>query len=84
MFFVYIIQSLRDKSFYIGYTSDLKKRLELHNIGKSKYTSKKIPWKLVYFEEFLDKTEAIKREKFLKLQRNKDFYIKLIENFKEP
>jgi predicted GIY-YIG superfamily endonuclease len=39
---------------------------------------------LYILKEFLDKTEAIKREKFLKLQRNKDFYIKLIENFKEP
>ncbi|MEO8514357.1 MAG: GIY-YIG nuclease family protein [Ignavibacteria bacterium] len=43
MFIVYIIQSIVDKSFYIGYTSNLEKRLEFHNIGKSKYTSKKIP-----------------------------------------
>ncbi len=59
-------------------------RLEFHNTGKSTYTSKKLPWKLVYFEKFDDKSEAIKREKFLKKQRNKDFYLRLINSFKEP
>jgi len=83
-FFTYIIQSKLDRSFYIGFARNLQERLEFHNSGKSKYTSKKIPWELVYFEEFNNKTEAIKREKFLKKQRNKDFYLSLINNFKEP
>lgn len=83
-FFTYIIQSKLDKSFYIGFTQDLQKRLEFHNSGQSKFTSKKLPWELVYFEKFDNKTEAIRREKFLKAQRNKEFYIKLIKNFKEP
>ena len=55
-YFVYIIESKKDSSFYIGYTSDLVKRLENHNSGLSTYTSKKIPWKIVYFEKFLNKT----------------------------
>jgi putative endonuclease len=79
-FFTYIIQSEQDQSFYIGLTSDLQQRLERHNAGLSNYTSGKAPWKLVYFEEYLTKTEALKREKFLKRMKNADFYRRLIES----
>jgi len=76
---VYILESQLDGTFYIGYTSDLEIRLSQHNSGKTKYTSKKIPWKVVYTEEFNIKSEALKRERFLKNQRNRDFYFKLIK-----
>ncbi len=79
MFFVYIIQSLTDQSFYIGYTSDVKSRIWQHNNGISRYTKKKIPWKLVYTESFQNKSDAIKREKFLKKQKNSEFYNRLIQ-----
>lgn len=77
-YYVYILQSLSDGSFYTGYTTDLERRLTEHNSGKSLYTSRKIPWQLVYTEEFISKTEALKREKFLKSQRNWLFYEQLI------
>ncbi|MCX6165683.1 MAG: GIY-YIG nuclease family protein [Ignavibacteriae bacterium] len=83
MFFTYIIQSEKDNSFYIGFTSDLEKRLKFHNEGLSPYTSKKIPWKLVYFEQYNNKSNALKREYFLKKQKNKEFYLRLIKNFTE-
>ena len=76
---VYIIQSLKDETFYIGHTFDLDKRLAYHNSGKSRYTSKKIPWKLVYYESYGSKGEAMKRERFLKRQKNKEFYKRLIK-----
>jgi putative endonuclease len=82
-YYTYILRSEKDCSFYIGFTSDLAKRIEFHNSGKSKYTSKKIPWKLVYFEAFDVKSDAIKREIFLKKQRNKAFYERLIQQM-EP
>ncbi|WP_297694928.1 GIY-YIG nuclease family protein, partial [uncultured Eudoraea sp.] len=81
MFFVYIIESAVDNSFYIGQTKDLIKRVTYHNEGLSKYTSKKIPWKLVYSEVFNTRTEAIKRERFLKNQKNRTFYKRLIQNW---
>ncbi len=59
MFYVYIIESKKDSSFYIGQTNDLKKRLSFHNQGLSKYTSRKRPWHIVYFEEYNTRTEAI-------------------------
>jgi putative endonuclease len=55
--------------------------VEQHNSGKSNYTSKKIPWKLVYIEQFEEKSAAIKRERFLKNQRNREFYERLIKNW---
>jgi putative endonuclease len=82
MFFTYIIQSKKDNSFYIGSTSNLNKRVNDHNDGFSPYTSKKMPWKLVYYEKYENKSDAIKRELFLKKQRNRDFYIRLIKDFK--
>jgi putative endonuclease len=69
MFYVYIIQSRFDGSYYIGYTENLVRRIEQHNNGESIYTSKKMPWQMVYFEKFQTKTEAIRREKFLKRQK---------------
>ena len=80
MFYVYILESKCDNSFYIGQTEDLEKRLDFHNQGLSKYTSRKTPWHIVYFEECKTRTEAIKRERFLKKQRNRDFYKRLINN----
>ncbi|MCD4769851.1 MAG: GIY-YIG nuclease family protein [Bacteroidales bacterium] len=76
-YFVYILKSKKDSSFYIGYTSNLERRLSEHNEGRSRYTAKKAPWELHYFEEFLSKSEAIKRERFLKKQKNSTFYSKL-------
>jgi putative endonuclease len=75
---VYILQSDQDGSYYIGYTSNLKQRLLYHNSGKSRYTSRKMPWRVVYTETFQSRAEALRREKFLKSQRNKAFYEKLI------
>jgi putative endonuclease len=80
MYFVYIIQSDFDGTYYIGYSEDISKRVNEHNFGKTNYTSKKRPWKLVYYEEFSNKPDALKREKFLKRQKNKDFYLRLIKN----
>ncbi len=78
MFFVYILKSEIDNSFYIGQTNDLNRRLVFHNEGLSKYTSRKVPWKIVYFEEYKTRTDAIIRERFLKQQRNREFYEGLI------
>ena len=79
--YVYLLQSETDASFYIGYSTDIKRRLTEHNEGRSAYTARKIPWKLVYWEEFEDKTTALRRELFLKKQKNRAFYAKLATDF---
>ena len=65
-FYVYVLESEVDKSWYIGYTSNLSKRLEDHNNGESYYTKRKMPWRIIYYEVSFNKFDAIAREKYLK------------------
>ena len=66
MYCVYMAQSMTLKQFYIGVTSNLEERMRKHNAGSSSYTKPYRPWKLIYSESFVTKTEAYKREYFLK------------------
>lgn len=66
-YYVYILQSLRNHSFYIGCTSDLDERIAEHNRGDSYHTKKYMPWKLIYFEGYRVKEDAYDRERALKL-----------------
>jgi putative endonuclease len=77
-FYVYIIQSELDRSYYIGSTQDLDERLRRHNQGRSTYTKAKRPWKLVYHEEFIDRSSAMKREREIKRQKSKKFIETLV------
>ena len=61
-YFIYIVECI-DKSFYTGYTNDIEKRIKKHNSGNgAKYTKTRLPVKLIYMEEFNDKSSALKRE----------------------
>lgn len=66
MYFVYIIQSEKNKGFYIGCTLHLEKRIAEHNSGKSYYAKRHTPWKLIYIEGYISKKDAFKREQMLK------------------
>ncbi len=69
-YFVYILQSLKDQTYYVGYTQNLTKRLKAHNAGKSTYTKSHRPYKLIYQESFWIKKEAKQRELYLKQYAN--------------
>jgi putative endonuclease len=60
------MRSVKSGILYKGFTSELNERIQWHNAGKSKYTSKNIPRELVLFEEHHSKTEALKGEKCYK------------------
>ena len=77
-FYVYVLQSLKDFSFYIGQCDDLDKRMSKHFDGFSKYTASKRPLRLVYFEVLNSRSEAIKREKAIKNQKSKKVIEQLI------
>ncbi len=66
LFYVYIIQSEKDDSFYKGFSLQPLLRLAQHNNKESTYTANKIPWKLFHLEIFGDKKAALKREIALK------------------
>ncbi|NLD39243.1 MAG: GIY-YIG nuclease family protein [Desulfatiglans sp.] len=65
-YYVYILQSELDTSYYVGSTRNLEERLEKHNQGRSKYTKTKRPRKLMYSEEYANMALACNRKKFVK------------------
>ena len=66
MFFIYILKSLKDEKLYVGFTNNLKRRLNNHNKGKVFSTKSRCPFGLIYYEAYLSKEDAQKREKFFK------------------
>lgn len=77
MNYVYILRC-NDDSLYTGWTNNLEKRLKAHLSGKgAKYTKARLPVELVYYEEFEDKMEAMKREYAIK-QFNREKKLRLI------
>ncbi len=66
MHYVYVLQSEKDESIYIGNTRDIDRRLTEHNRGNVHHTKKHAPYKLVYYEAYADKKDAIERESKLK------------------
>jgi len=66
MYYVYILLSLKDKKFYIGSTSNLKQRKIDHDAGNVDSTRNRRPLKLLCYECYLTRSEAMKRERYLK------------------
>ena len=71
MYYVYVLKSEKDKNLYIGCTSDIKERIEYHNAGKVFSTKSRRPFVLIFKEEFQDKYEAFKKERYYKSAKGK-------------
>lgn len=80
MFYVYVLQSLKDKNIYIGYSSNLKERFRKHNQGKAKSTKSRKPLDLVYYEAYKNRKDAMARERFLKTHQQRDLLKEKLEN----
>ncbi len=65
-YYVYILRSLKDQRNYVGITQNVEIRLKQHNWGKVRSTKSRRPLKLIVLEKYSTKTEALKREKYLK------------------
>lgn len=78
MNYTYILWSSRFHKYYIGSTNNLVKRVKEHNSGKSAYTKKGIPWRIIKVEEYLTKKEAYKREMEIKSYKGGIKFKKLI------
>ena len=76
---VYILESLKDGSYYAGSTHNLKDRLRRHSEGRVAYTKPRRPWKLVYSEEHPDRSSAAKRESAIKAHKRRAFVETLIK-----
>ena len=66
MYSVYVLWSEKLQKRYVGSTASIKQRLKEHNCGNAKFTSGDVPWILIYEEQFQTRTEARKRELYLK------------------
>ncbi len=80
-FYVYILQSKKDRRLYIGYTSDLRKRIKQLNAGESQATKPFIPYKLIFYDAFLNRIDAKKREEYLKSGYGSKTIKKLLKTF---
>ncbi len=79
MFYVYILYSMSVDKFYIGQTNDLDKRIIRHNRGYVKSTKSYKPWKLVHFESYNTRSEAVKRELEIKRWKSSKRIIELVD-----
>lgn len=81
MYFVYILKSLKDKKTYVGYTSDIEQRLELHNSGRVISTKHRKPLELLFLEKFETSKEAKQRELWWKSsvgrKKLKEFFVRI-------
>jgi len=72
-YYIYILKSRKDGNLYIGQTGNLDKRLNAHYSGKVNSTRHRLPLELVYREKFVNRSQAIRREKELKSIESRDF-----------
>lgn len=80
-YYVYLLQSELNSDFYIGYTSDLKRRFIEHNKGLNFSTKNGKPWKLIFFEGYLDEKDAKRREKYLKTNQGARLLKRMIKEY---
>jgi putative endonuclease len=81
MNFVYVLYSEKDGGLYIGYTSDISRRVSEHNGGDSFSTSYRRPLILAYYEAYFCKEDALRRERFLKSGAGRTFLKKQMRAF---
>jgi len=81
VYYVYVLQSVKDKLFYVGYTKDLENRFKLHNSGKVQSTKNIQPFKLIYYECCLNQQDATHREKYLKSSWGKRYIRNRLKNY---
>ncbi len=79
MFYVYVLHSEKDNKFYTGFTNNIRRRIEEHQTGKVESTKNRRPLKLIYYEAYLEKSDAQNREIFLKSGSGKNYIKKQLK-----
>lgn len=80
MFYFYILRSLKNGHLYLGFTSDLKTRLESHNNGENKATKPNIPYELIFYSAFKNEKDAINCEQYFKTTAGWKRLHRMLEN----
>jgi putative endonuclease len=79
--YVYVLESIRSKDLYIGYTSDLRKRLPEHNRGLNFSTKPYLPWQLIHYEAYRHQNDAKRREKYLKTNQGSRLLKRMLKEY---
>ncbi|MDP3764655.1 MAG: GIY-YIG nuclease family protein [bacterium] len=80
MYYVYALKSQKDLNLYIGFTTDLKERMERHKNGEVLSTKHRRLLKLIFYEAFINKHDALAREKYLKSGYGKEQLQSILKN----
>jgi len=78
LFYVYILQSMTTKRYYVGQTQDVQTRLAYHNANFSKSLKNRGPWELVHREQYATRSEALRRERQIKSWKDRDMIERLV------
>lgn len=80
MYYVYVIYSAKSGKLYKGITENIRERVQKHNAAKVRSTKNGVPWKLIHYQAFINKTDARREELFLKSGKGKERLKVLLEN----
>ncbi|MCX6810775.1 MAG: GIY-YIG nuclease family protein [Candidatus Berkelbacteria bacterium] len=73
MYYTYVLKSQSSNHYYVGWTNNLELRIKTHNSGLVTRTKRYLPCKVIYFETFEEKTEALVREKYFKTHAGRNW-----------
>jgi putative endonuclease len=81
MHYVYVLRSASDDGLYIGYSANLRRRFAQHKEGTAFATSYRGPWKLIYYEAYVEQADAVGRERYLKSGAGRKFLKSQLRNY---
>ena len=79
--YVYVLQSLKNDSLYVGYTQDLRKRLTEHNRGLNFSTKPYLPWQVIHYEAYRNGKDAKHREGYLKTSQGARLLKRMLKEY---
>ena len=82
-YYVYLLESLKNEDrLYIGFTVDLKSRLDKHNRAINFSTKAYAPWKLIFYEAYLNQEDALRRERYLKTSQGSRLLKRMLKEYR--
>ncbi|MDD2753313.1 MAG: GIY-YIG nuclease family protein [Candidatus Portnoybacteria bacterium] len=80
-YYVYILESLKNKELYVGYTGDLNKRIKEHNRGLVFSTKPYLPWLIIFYEAYRSEKDARRREAYLKTSQGSRLLKRMLKEY---
>lgn len=80
-YYVYFLESLKNKNLYIGYTNDLNRRIKEHNRGLVFSTKPFLLWRIIFFEAYRNEKDAKRREAYLKTSQGSRLLKRMLKEY---